>query len=80
MWRKLSEPVLEKLKTSMFVELKTEKAKRILDQRKLGFAQIRLLPKEHGIRPIMNLRKRGLKVVSSLARVISYVCVSKRAD
>lgn len=47
----------------MFVELKPEKAKKILDNRKLGFAQIRLLPKEKGIRPIMNLRRRALKTV-----------------
>lgn len=71
-WKKLSEPALDRLKTDMFVELGADKAKQILDNRKLGFAQVRLLPKEHGIRPIMNLRKRGLKAVR-LVRVILYV-------
>lgn len=72
MWQKLSEPALDRLKTDMFVELETDKARQILDNRKLGFAQVRLLPKEQGIRPIMNLRKRGLKAVSHI-RVTLYV-------
>lgn len=70
MWRKLAEPVLNRFKTDMFVELKTERAKKVLDQRKLGFAQVRLLPKELGVRPIMNLRRRELKIVSGPVRVI----------
>lgn len=72
MWQRLSEPALDKLKTDMFVELGTEEARQILNNRELGFAQVRLLPKEQGIRPIMNLRKRGLKPVSFI-RVTFYV-------
>ena len=61
-WKKLSEPTINKLKVEMFTELKSDQAKRILDSRKLGFSTVRLLPKETGIRPIMNLRKRGMVV------------------
>lgn len=71
-WQGLSGPALERLKTDMFVGLGADEARQILDNRKLGFSQVRLLPKEQGIRPIMNLRKRGLKAVG-LIRVILYV-------
>lgn len=57
-WRSLSEPVLSSLRQTMFEEVPTERANRILDSRALGFSQIRLLPKEAGVRPIMNLRRR----------------------
>ncbi|KAL5321239.1 hypothetical protein ACEPPN_012053 [Leptodophora sp. 'Broadleaf-Isolate-01'] len=60
-WRILAEPALASLKLSMFEEVKLEKAQKILDSRPLGFSQIRLLPKETGVRPIMNLRRRSLK-------------------
>lgn len=46
----------------MFEEIRTEKARKLLDARALGFSQIRLLPKASGLRPIMNLRRRATKV------------------
>ncbi|KAI9827593.1 MAG: hypothetical protein M1826_006255 [Phylliscum demangeonii] len=57
-WRLLSEPVLASLKPSMFEEVESSRAMRILDTRALGFSQIRLLPKAAGARLIMNLRRR----------------------
>jgi telomerase reverse transcriptase len=60
-WRSLAEPALASLKVSMFEEMKREKARKLLDSRSLGFSQVRLLPKETGIRPIMNLRRRAPK-------------------
>lgn len=45
----------------MFEEMNTERARSVLDARALGFSQVRLLPKETGVRPIMNLRRRVLK-------------------
>lgn len=45
----------------MFEEVDPKTAQRILDGRRLGFSQLRLLPKETGVRPIMNLRRRPLK-------------------
>lgn len=60
-WRSISEPALARMRTSMFEEIKLEEARRILDRRPLGFSQVRLLPKETGLRPIMNLRRRVMK-------------------
>ncbi len=60
-WRSVAEPALASLKTTMFEEIKIDKAQQILDSRTLGFSQVRLLPKETGVRPIMNLRRRVLK-------------------
>ena len=49
-------------KLSMYEEIKTVKAKRLLDARALGFSQIRLLPKNDRVRPITNLRRRVTKL------------------
>jgi telomerase reverse transcriptase len=46
---------------SMFEEVKAATAKKILDRRSLGFSQVRILPKEAGVRPIINLRRRAMK-------------------
>lgn len=48
------------LKTKMFEEVRTEEALRILQSRRLGVSQVRLLPKLTSMRPIMNLRRRTL--------------------
>jgi len=53
---------MSNLKTSMFEEIETLKAKKLLDARTLGFSQIRLLPKNNGVRPITNLRRRVTKI------------------
>ncbi|KAI9715739.1 MAG: hypothetical protein M1812_005737 [Candelaria pacifica] len=60
-WRSFSEPSMASLRVSMFEELKTDSARKMLEKRSLGFSQIRLLPKETGVRPIMNLRRRVIK-------------------
>jgi len=60
-WRTIAEPALASLKLSMFEEIKSDRAQKILASRSLGFSQIRLLPKETGVRPIMNLRRRTLR-------------------
>ncbi|KAM0486844.1 hypothetical protein ACHAPX_000108 [Trichoderma viride] len=44
----------------MFEEIKVTEAKRIFDSRRLGFSQLRLLPKGTKLRPIMNLRRRQM--------------------
>ncbi|KAL2133055.1 hypothetical protein VTI74DRAFT_2994 [Chaetomium olivicolor] len=59
-WRYVAEPAMAVLKTNMFEEVKTEDALRILDSRRLGFSQVRLLPKQTKMRPIMNLRRRTM--------------------
>ncbi|TVY37815.1 Telomerase reverse transcriptase, partial [Lachnellula subtilissima] len=60
-WRSLAEPAIAALKLTMFEEVKLEQARKLLDSRTLGFSQVRLLPKETGVRPIMNLKRRMIK-------------------
>lgn len=57
-WRKLSEPALIHLKTTMFEDMKSEDASKILAGRQIGYSQVRLLPKKLGARPITNLKRR----------------------
>ena len=57
-WRYAAEPAMASLKTKMFEEVKLDDAMRILDSRRLGFSQVRLLPKGASMRPITNLRRR----------------------
>ncbi|KAL2018698.1 hypothetical protein VTK56DRAFT_472 [Thermocarpiscus australiensis] len=59
-WRYVAEPAMAVLKTKMFEEVRTEDALQILQSRRLGFSQVRLLPKQMTMRPIMNLRRRTL--------------------
>lgn len=59
-WRYVAEPAMAALKTTMFEEVKLDDALKILDSRRLGFSQVRLLPKGLNMRPIMNLRRRTL--------------------
>lgn len=60
-WRSLSEPALVTLKATTFEEMKTDAAQKLLHSRPIGFSQLRLLPKETGVRPITNLKHRTLK-------------------
>lgn len=60
-WRTLAEPAITSLKLTMFEEVKLGRAYRLLETRSLGFSQLRLLPKETGVRPIMNLKRRVVK-------------------
>jgi telomerase reverse transcriptase len=48
------------LKASMFEEVNTADALLALEARRLGCSQVRLLPKQAKMRPIMNLRRRTL--------------------
>ncbi|EPE28186.1 hypothetical protein GLAREA_04977 [Glarea lozoyensis ATCC 20868] len=65
-WRSLVEPAIATLKITMFEEVELEKARKLLNSRKLGFSQVRLLPKETGVRPIVNLKRRPVKPGSKL--------------
>uniref|UniRef100_A0A0W0FMP3 Telomerase reverse transcriptase n=1 Tax=Moniliophthora roreri TaxID=221103 RepID=A0A0W0FMP3_MONRR len=57
-WNVLCAPLLQDLKTEKFEKIPDEEAHAILQQRKLGFSFVRLLPKELGVRPIVNLRRK----------------------
>ena len=61
-WQALTEPAMANFKLSMYEEIETLKAQKLLDARALGFSQIRLLPKNNGVRPITNLRRRVTKL------------------
>ena len=47
------------MKRSMLEELKPKQACKLLDSKSLGFSQLRLLPKDKGMRSIANLRRRA---------------------
>lgn len=57
-WRHLTEPALNNLKTNMLEEVGDQNAFKSMKNRTLGFSQVRLLPKAKGMRPITNLRRR----------------------
>ncbi|KAK7416023.1 Telomerase reverse transcriptase [Neonectria punicea] len=59
-WKHIAEPSMANLKEGMFEEVKLDDALRTLQSRRLGFSQIRLLPKGDKLRPITNLRRRVL--------------------
>ncbi|EST06693.2 reverse transcriptase [Kalmanozyma brasiliensis GHG001] len=62
-WHVLSRPVLGQLKESIFEPLTRAEALSMMSSRKLGYSHVRLLPKETGVRPIVNLRRRSNKQV-----------------
>jgi telomerase reverse transcriptase len=57
-WKSLSEPALDALKLGMFEECSTSELGNAMARRALGASKVRLLPKEVGMRPIINLRRR----------------------
>lgn len=62
-WHVLSRPVLGQLKETIFEPLTRAEALSMMSSRKLGYSHVRLLPKETGVRPIVNLRRRSTKQV-----------------
>lgn len=63
-WKELSEPTLASLKVNMLEECDSTRVTKDLAKRQLGFSNVRLLPKERGLRPIINLRRRVQKTQS----------------
>ncbi|KAF5359331.1 hypothetical protein D9756_003256 [Leucocoprinus leucothites] len=57
-WVTLCAPLIGRLKAATFEKLSETDAAEILRQRELGFSFVRLLPKETGVRPIVNLRRK----------------------
>ena len=60
-WLNVSAPVLDKLKATAFEPVSKAEALSIMSARNFGYSYIRLLPKETGVRPIVNLRRRSQK-------------------
>lgn len=61
-WKEMAEPALDALKHSMLEECKPAVVKEMLAKRALGVSHVRMLPKEQGMRPIINLRRRVQKL------------------
>lgn len=61
-WKAMSVPALASLKETMLEQCNTADIKRKLATRALGVSRVRLLPKEQGMRPIINLRRRVQKL------------------
>ena len=61
-WQAMSEPALSSLKNTMLEECSASTVRKMLTTRALGISQVRLLPKEQGMRPIINLRRRVQKL------------------
>eukprot|EP01125_Pyxidicula_operculata_P008548 TRINITY_DN2861_c0_g1_i1.p1 TRINITY_DN2861_c0_g1~~TRINITY_DN2861_c0_g1_i1.p1 ORF type:complete len:926 (-),score=132.29 TRINITY_DN2861_c0_g1_i1:1383-3878(-) len=57
-WHKVERISMMKLKDSIFEELSMDKLKEIFENRKMGCAYLRLMPKSDGVRPILNMKKR----------------------
>ncbi|KAG8899700.1 hypothetical protein FRB99_006494 [Tulasnella sp. 403] len=70
-WATLCTPLLERLSNATFVRLELTKsqAEAILRHRQLGYARVRLLPKDSGVRPIVNLRRKS-KTGQSINQVL----------
>ena len=77
-WLILSKPLLERLKSKLFVPIPRKEALAIMSTRQLGYSHIRLLPKERGVRAIVNLRRRSNKQSVQDAKSTSAKAVAKK--
>lgn len=57
-WHQLTSPAFVLVKTSMYEEMPSVAVKKLLSLRRMGYSNLRLLPKSNTFRPIMNLRRR----------------------
>lgn len=61
-WNSITQPILEKLKEGCFTTISKNEAVGIMSGRQFGYSYVRLLPKLNGVRPIVNLRRRSIKI------------------
>ncbi|KAG6855773.1 hypothetical protein H0H87_010982 [Tephrocybe sp. NHM501043] len=57
-WAAMCAPLIERLSCGTFLKMSDAEANEVLRQRRLGFSFVRLLPKDTGVRPIVNLARR----------------------
>ncbi|KAK7463508.1 Telomerase reverse transcriptase [Stygiomarasmius scandens] len=69
-WQTLCAPLLDRLTTETFQKIPETEAMELLRQRKLGFSFVRLLPKETGVRPIVNLKRKQEDGGSSINEIL----------
>ena len=61
-WKAISEPALTTLTETMLEKCSASQVRRGLARRKLDIGRVRMLPKEQGMRPILNLKRRVQKL------------------
>ncbi|KAK4334926.1 Telomerase reverse transcriptase [Rhodotorula toruloides] len=61
-WNALCGPLLAQLGDSVFEKVPKDHLLNLQRERELGYSYVRLLPKETGVRPIVNLARRPLKI------------------
>lgn len=61
-WNTITLPLLEKLREECFTSISKNEAVGIMSGRDFGYSHVRLLPKHNGVRPIVNLRRRSVKI------------------
>ncbi|BGP40727.1 Telomerase reverse transcriptase [Rhodotorula kratochvilovae] len=61
-WSALCAPLLAQLGSSVFEQVPSSQLIPLQRTRELGFSYVRLLPKESGVRPIVNLARRPIKL------------------
>ncbi|GAA5826431.1 hypothetical protein JCM11251_002363 [Rhodosporidiobolus azoricus] len=61
-WSALCAPLLESLGSTVFEKVPATRLISLQQKRELGFSFVRLLPKEAGVRPIVNLARRPLRM------------------
>lgn len=60
-WAALSAPLLAHMGTVLFSPIPRREAIALMSMRKLGYAHVRLRPKNRGVRPIVNLKRRSVR-------------------
>ncbi|KAK6344067.1 hypothetical protein TWF696_007713 [Orbilia brochopaga] len=61
-WRKLSSSHLNKMISTMFTDIPTQRARAIMDRRAAKFSTVRLLPKNNSFRFLSNLKRRPMEM------------------
>ncbi len=83
-WKRLCSPLIDKLTTDTYRKIPSvsrdkrppssletclqDEVKAILAARDFGFSFVRLLPKDSGVRPIVNLRRKSQRLMVSFVR------------
>ncbi|KAK9764101.1 Telomerase reverse transcriptase [Basidiobolus ranarum] len=67
-WHMIAKPALSKLSSSIYTRISVDEAQNILLNRDIGYSYLRLLPKENGVRPIVNLRRKYIKNLSNTSQ------------
>ncbi|KAK6357467.1 hypothetical protein TWF718_001777 [Orbilia javanica] len=67
-WRKLTASHVNKMISTMFTDITSQRARAIMQRRAAKFSTVRLLPKVAGIRVLSNLKRRPMEIDSKTGR------------